>query len=141
MHSFAFWCWGGAEFATPKYTFWETLIILSWLFLRKRLRKKLWPFLKLPSCSKNEYIIIDNYRLIWTVWQTGEKLVGSFYQSPLCMAQQRFIYQTFAFPSPCKLPTFSLKSQTTTLFFLRSRLHLGLNGPMFLQNLYMYICN
>ena len=32
----------------------------------------------------------------------------------LCTAQQIFIYQTFAFPSPCELPSSSLRSQTTT---------------------------
>lgn len=36
--------WGETEFATPKYAFLETLIILSWLFLgNKRLRKNHWP--------------------------------------------------------------------------------------------------
>ena len=39
-----------------------------------------------------------------------------------CLAQQTFVYQTLAFPPPCELPSFSLKSQTmtTTLSFVFS---------------------
>ena len=33
-------------------------------------------------------------------------------------AQETFIFQTFAFPSPCELPSFPLKSQTTAPYIL-----------------------
>lgn len=41
-------------------------------------------------------------------------------QSPLCVPLSLhgpvpFVHQMFAFPPPCKLPSFSLKSQTLTL--------------------------
>ena len=53
-------------------------------------------------------------------------------QSPLCphclcRAQEKFIHQTFAFPSPCELPSSPLKSQTSTpniLFCLKLRWYL-----------------
>lgn len=37
---------------------------------------------------------------------------SSLYVSGLYKTQQAFVYQDFAFPSPCKLSFFPLKSQT-----------------------------
>ena len=67
---------------------------------------------------KEGAINIGNYRMDQVCTEGGNsyiyllKFLSAFHC--LCLAQQTFIYQTFAFPSPCQLPSSPLKSQTTT---------------------------
>ena len=42
------------------------------------------------------------------------KLSRASVSHPLCRAQGTFVYQRFAFPSPCELPSSASKSQITT---------------------------
>ena len=49
----------------------------------------------------------------WEAWPGPESRVHSGAHC-LGLAQQTFIDQTFAFPSPCEVPPSHLKSQTTT---------------------------
>ena len=46
-------------------------------------------------------------------WQGLEIRVHSVSHC-LCLDQQTFVYQIFAFPFPCELPSSPLKSQITT---------------------------
>ena len=68
------------------------------------------------TSSRKEAITMDNHCKN-QVKQTGrnlEKSVKILLCVPLSLHGPGNIYQTFAFPSPCELPSFTLKSQTTT---------------------------
>ena len=70
------------------------------------------------ACSWNRAISRDlckEYGLSM-VGETGQGLEIRVHSVSycLCVAQRTFVYQTFAFPSSCELPSSSLKSQTTT---------------------------
>ena len=69
-------------------------------------------------------ITMDHYSTTQSCRQGGTQH-GESVKSPLCaplslLAQQILVYQTFAFPPPCKSPSSPLKSQTSILNILLS---------------------
>lgn len=88
----------------------------------------------------------DRISILWRS-VTGRKIIR-----PICsksslwkMAQQTFSYQTF-FSSPCELPFWPLKFQTTPPCLLSSRWTISLKYQIcppvsFLWHLHVYICN
>ena len=125
----------GSKICHPKMCLFGIRINLGCLFLRNRGLRSLSFYLPLNCRMYIKGLFLEQryrQRYLQRIWarcggqtQQGLQIRVRSVSHCVCLAQKPFIYQTFAFSSPCQLPSSPLKSQTSTpnnLFCLQLRM-------------------